>query len=65
MNSVIATSCDLHNICKSFREKLDEELIFEEDHPNINVAVNMSIRDAEEVRKALVQYCQAFEIKLF
>ena len=59
--SVSATCCVLHNICEAFGENFDEEFIFEEDHPNINVAVNRNIRDAEHVRDTLVQYCHAFE----
>ena len=61
-NSVIATCVDLSNICEASRANFDEELIFEEDHPNINVAVNRTIRDPEQGRNTLFQYCQAFDI---
>ena len=64
MNNVVAACCILHNMCEMFKEEFDPDLLQEVGLAvdQINHAAieqdNGPLRNADEVRNALVQYCQ-------
>ncbi len=65
MNSIVITCCVLQNICDIFKETFVPDLTVQRDHhadPITNVTVNRRIKDAEEIRNSLVQYCQDTDI---
>ena len=65
MNSVVATCCVLHNICEKFKENFHNELIVREalaDNTSIGETQELSVGRSEDIRDAIVQYCQDNDI---
>ena len=67
MNNVVAACCVLHNICETFKDDFDPELLRhtgDAGEENINRNnhefndANVVADDAESIRAALVQYCR-------
>ena len=67
MNNIVAACCVLHNICETFKDDFDPELLRhtgDAGEENINRNnhefndANVVADDAESIRAALVQYCR-------
>ena len=67
MNGVISTFCVLHNICESFSEEFDPDLLNEVENaiqPCVQGEANQNNigNNAENIRNALVRYCHETNI---
>ena len=68
INSVVATCCVLHNMCEIFNEEFDSDLLTKsEATPSSSQGetnnTNNNASSSENIRKALVLYCQQTDVQ--